>query len=87
MQAVLSHKIVKIQKYIYPTAGHIITENLKIISNSRTRYIVSKGLKYRFPFRIDLIKYTENIASALNDFGKWISVIDGVNESMLTLMP
>ena len=30
-----------------------MTGNLKIISDSRIRYIVSKGPKYRFPSRID----------------------------------
>ena len=46
--------------------------SLKIISDSRIRYIVSKGPKYRFPSRIDFKKYREEIASALNDFGnRW----------------
>ena len=57
---------------IYPAAGHIMTGNLKIISDSRIRYTVSKGPKYRFPPRIDFKKYREEIASALNDFGnRW----------------
>ena len=43
-------------KFIYPAAGHIITGNLKIISDSRIRYIVSKGPNYRFPFRVDFKK-------------------------------
>ena len=48
-----------------------MTGNLKIISDSRIRYIVSKSSKYRFPSRIDLKKCRE-IASALNDFGnRW----------------
>ena len=53
--------------------NHIImTGNLKIISDSRIRYIVSKGPKYRFPSRIDFKKCREEIASALNDFGnRW----------------
>ena len=46
-----------------------MTVNLKIISDSRIRYIVSKGPKYRFPSRIDFKKCREKIASALNDFG------------------
>ena len=41
-------------KFIYPAADHIITGNLKIIPDSRIRYIVSKGSKYRVPSRIDL---------------------------------
>ena len=57
---------------MYPAAGHIMTGNLKIISDSRIRYIVSKGPKYRFASRIDFKKCREEIASALNDFGnRW----------------
>ena len=69
---------------MYPAAGHTMTGNLKIISDSRIRYIVSKGqnTKYRFPSRINFKKCREEIASALND-----SVIDGVNASMLSLTP
>ena len=49
-----------------------MTGNLKIISDSRIRNIVSKGPKYRFPSRIHLKKCREEIASALNDFGnRW----------------
>ena len=33
-------------KYVYQPAGHIVTGNLKIISDSRIRKIVSKGPKY-----------------------------------------
>ena len=62
----------KDSKFIYPAAGHIMTGNLKIISDSRIRYIVSKGPKYRFPSRIDFKTCREEIASALNDFGnRW----------------
>ena len=57
---------------MYPAAGHIMTGNQKIISDSRIRYIVSKGPKYRFSSRIDFKKCREEIASALNDFGnRW----------------
>ena len=49
-----------------------MTGNLKIISDWRIRYIVSKGPKYRFPSRIDFKKCREEMASALNDFGnRW----------------
>ena len=54
---------------MYPAAGHIMTGNLTIISDSKIRYIVPKGPKYRFPSRIDFKKCREEIASALNDFG------------------
>ena len=58
-------------KFMYPATGHIMTGNLKIISDS-IRYIVSKGPKYRFPSRIDLKKCREEIASAWNDFdNRW----------------
>ena len=62
----------KDSKFIYPAAGHIMTGNLKIISDSRIHYIVSKAPKYRFPPRIDFKKCREEIASALNGFGnRW----------------
>ena len=49
-----------------------MTGNLKIISDSRIRYIVSKGPKYRFPSHIDFKKCREEITSALKDFGnRW----------------
>ena len=59
----------KDSKFIYSVAGHIITGNLKIISDSRIRYIDSKGPNYRCPSRSDFKKCREEIASALNDFG------------------
>ena len=56
--------------YCYPTAGHIITSNLKIIPDSRIRNIISEGTKYRFPSNIHFNKCREEIAAALNEFGK-----------------
>ena len=45
---------------------------MKIIPNSRIRYIVSKGPKNRSPSHIDLNRCREEIASALNDFdNRW----------------
>ena len=56
----------------YPTAGHIITGNLKIIPDSWIRNIISKGPKYRFLSNIDFNKCMEEIAAALNEFGnRW----------------
>ena len=50
-------------------AGHIVTGNLKIITDSRIRSVISKGPKYRFPaHHIDFNKCRETIASALNDY-------------------
>ena len=63
-----------------------MTGNLKIISDSRIRYIVSKVPKYRFPSRIDFKKCREEIASALNDFGnRWckrdyVEIYDALKE-------
>ena len=68
----LVHEIEKDSKFIYPSAGHVIIGNLKIIPDSRIRNIVSKGPKYRFPSQIDFNRCREEIASALNDFGnRW----------------
>ena len=62
----------KDSKFVYQPAGHIVTRNLKIISDSRIRKIVSKGPKYRFHSYINFDKCREEIASALNDFGnRW----------------
>ena len=57
-------------KFCYEPAGHIITGNLKIISDSRIRSIISKGPKYRLPSQIDLNKCREEIAVALDEFCK-----------------
>ena len=62
----------KDSKFIYPSAGHVVTGNLKIIPDSRIRNNVSKGPKYRFPSHIDFNRCREEITSALNDFGnRW----------------
>ena len=46
----------------------IVTGNLKIITDSRIRSVISKGHKYRSPAHIDFNKCRETIASALNDY-------------------
>ena len=62
----------KDSKYVYPAAGHVITGNLKIISDSRIRSIVAKGPKNRFPVQIDFQKCREKIAASLNEFcNRW----------------
>ena len=58
----------KDSKFCYQPAGHIITENLKIISDSRIRTIISKDPNYRFPAHIDFTKCREAIAKALNGY-------------------
>ena len=50
----------------------LLSHELVKIPDSKIRYIVSKGPKYRFPSRIDFKECREEIASALNDFGnRW----------------
>ena len=66
---ILILEIVK-KKICYEPAGHIITRNLKIISDSRIRSIISKGPTYRLPSQIDFNKCREEIAVALNEFCK-----------------
>ena len=55
---------------MYQPAGHVITGNLKIISDYRIRNIISKGPKYRFPSVIDFTSCREVITDALQTFGK-----------------
>ena len=69
--------------YVYQPAGHIVTGNLKIISDSRIRKIVSKGPKYRFPSYINFDKCREEISSALNDFGNRWCKREGVEDNAL----
>ena len=59
-------------KFMYPAAGHVVAGGLKIISDSRIRYIVSRGPKCGFPSRIGFGKCREEMASALGGFGdRW----------------
>ena len=54
----------KDSKYVYPAAGHTITGNLKIISDSRIRSIIAKLPKYRFPVQMDFQKCRKNCSSS-----------------------
>ena len=57
--------------FISPT-GRVITGNLNVIPDSRVRFIISKGPKYRFPSNIDFPKCRREIAASLNDFSnRW----------------
>ena len=58
----------KESKYSYPPAGHVITGDLKIISDSRIRSIICKGPNYRLPSRFDFKKCREEIAAAFKWF-------------------
>ena len=67
----LTLEIVK-TKYCYQTAGHIVTGDLKIITDSRIRSIVCKGPKFRFPLPIVIKLCREEIAGALQKFcNRW----------------
>ena len=58
--------------------------NLKIISDSKIRYIVSKGPKYRFPSRIDFKKCREEIASSFGFEGRMWNLIVSVPDHCLS---
>ena len=61
-----------VSKYVYRAAGHVITGNLRIISDSRIRSIIAKGPKYRFPVHIDFQKCREKIAGSPNEYcNRW----------------
>ena len=71
MIILLSSEIVTFKIFL-STRSNIVTENLKIISHSKVRKIVSKGPKYRFPLYISFDKCREAIASALSDLAnRW----------------
>ena len=62
----------KDSKHVYPAAGHVITGNLRIISDSRIHSMIAKGPKYRFHVHIDFQKCREKIAASLNEFcSRW----------------
>ena len=61
-----------ISTYVYPAAGHVITGNLRINSDSWIRSIIAKGPKYMFAVHIDFQKCREQIAVSLNGFcNRW----------------
>ena len=58
--------------FSYPAAEHVVTGNLKVISDPRIRKIFSNARKYRVSNHIDFNKSRKVIAFALNDFGnRW----------------
>ena len=62
----------KDSKFCYQSMNHIVTGNLKIITDSRIRSVISEGPKYRFPARIDFNKCRETSVNALNDYStRW----------------
>ena len=54
--------------YCYQPAGHIVTGDLKIITDSRIRSNICKGPKYMFPLPIDFKSCREEIVGALQEF-------------------
>ena len=69
-------------KFCYQPAGHLVSGDLKIITDSRIRSTICKGSKYSFSLPI----YFKHVVRKLLAPYK-IFVIAGVNESMLNLMP
>ena len=61
--------------------GHVITSNLKIISDLQIRSIIAKCPKYRFPVHIDFKSVGKKLHYLLMNF-----IIVGVSESMLSVM-
>ena len=50
----------------------MITGNLNVIPDGRTRNIIYKGPKYKFPYNIDFPKCRREIAASINDFSnRW----------------
>ena len=58
----------KDSKYCYQHVRHIVTGDLKIITDSRIWSIICKGPKCRFPSLIDFTKCHEEIVGALQEF-------------------
>ena len=54
--------------YCYQPAGHIVTGDLKIITDVRIRSNICKGPKYMFPLPIDFKSCREEIVGALQEF-------------------
>ena len=67
-------------KYCYQPAGHIITGDLKIISDSRIQSILCKGTRYRFSSLIS----TNAVKKLLVPYKKF--VFDGASEVTLNLI-
>ena len=61
-------EIVKMLNFVINQRVILSTGNLKIITDSRIRSVISKGPKYRFSAHIDFNKYRETIVSAFNDY-------------------
>ena len=67
----------KDSKYVYRAAGHVITGNLEIISDSRFRSIIAKGPTCRFPAKIGFQRCRKNLLHLLMNI-----VIVRVSENM-----
>ena len=54
------------------TAGHILTGDLKLITDPRIWSFKCKGPKYKFPSQIDITKCLKDIAGSLQEFcNRW----------------
>ena len=57
--------------YCYQPAGHILTEDLKIITDSRIWSIICRVSGYRFPSKIDFTKCREESVWSLQFCDRW----------------
>lgn len=57
-------------KFIYQPAGHVVTGDLKCISDKNLRSLFRKGPKYRLPSRIDFDKCRDIVDEALQSYCK-----------------
>ena len=67
----------KDSKYCYQPAGHIVTGDLKVITDSRIRSIICKGLNIGFLYQYTSNPYVRKLQLPYKNF-----VIAGVNESL-----
>ena len=59
-------------QFCYFPAGHVVTGDLRIISDDTLREIISKGPKYRVPSKIDFEKCRSQMQDSITDFcNKW----------------
>ena len=58
----------KESQYCYRPAGHKITGDIKVITDSKIRSIICKEPKYRCPSLIDFNKCREEMADSLHGF-------------------
>ena len=54
--------------HLHEPYGHVITGDLSIIPNSKLRYLIAKGLKYREPCKVDCDKNLSLLCEAVDQY-------------------